>query len=364
MREKKGEGKVSLSVIVPVYNTARWLGECLDSILTQDAFDLEVICVDDGSTDESPEILKNYAEKDSRVKIITQRNQGVSVARNTGLDAAQGDYVWFFDSDDTINPVSVEAVYQAAVDHGMPQVICFPMTSKFGDEDYLGPRNTKKSSKKQISRLMGTFHTGPETMQILLEEKRNWFWVCMHIIRRDFLVDNGLRFLEILRRHQDVEFMVRVYRDATSVFCIPQMVANHRIREGSTIDKVSRGISPKDVIIKFDYITELYRTYSGSKVLQESTPSYPMWLMQRIQRCQKYYSRMIQDDPGKSKDVAFEEDRGKNRLFDLLIRYPVETGKNLLVLSESEKKLNSRKYRVYSMLPAPIQKIVRKWMGK
>ncbi len=360
--KEKGE-KISLSVVVPVYNTSRWLAECLDSIRLQNAFDLEIICVDDGSTDRSPEILRDYAEKDPRVRIITQENQGASVARNTGMDAAKGEYIWFFDSDDTINPAALEDVYQAVIDHGKPQVICFPITSKFGDQDYLGPRNTRKSTKKQISRLMG-IHTGPETMQILLEEKRNWFWVCMHLIRKDFLEENRLRFLEVLRRHQDVEFMVRVYRDAASVCCIPQMVANHRVREGSTIDKVSRNITPKDVIIKFLYIMELYRTYSESTLLQKNTPSYPMWLMQRIQRCQNYYSRMIQGNTGERTDIVFGEDREKDRLFDLLIRYPVDTGKNLIALSEAEKKIRSRRYRIYSILPASVRKAVRKLVGK
>ena len=354
-----GEGRISLSVIIPVYNTSRWLGECLDSILAQDAFDLEVICVDDGSTDASPEILKEYAGRDSRVRIITQENQGVSVARNAGLDAACGEYIWFLDSDDTINTDAVKAIYRAAADHGKPQVICLPTTVTYRDEGYQGPRVRQGIARETIPRLMG-MHTGPETMQILLEEKRYWFWGCMHLYRKDFLDENGLRFLPVLRRHQDVEFAVRVYRDAASVLCIPERVMKHRIREGSNIDQILKKISPEDVRIKFIYILELYKTFAESKALQQNTPSYPVWLTERVKRCQNYYSRLIHDDPEKRKDILFGTDRECEALFDLLIRYPVETGKDLAALSEARKKLSARSYRVYSKLILPARKIVRR----
>ena len=89
-----------VSVIIPVYNVEKYLGECLDSVLCQTLKDIEVFCVDDGSTDGSPDILDRYAEKDRRVKHLRIRKGGAAVARNTGLDAAKGDYAIFLDSDD------------------------------------------------------------------------------------------------------------------------------------------------------------------------------------------------------------------------------------------------------------------------
>ena len=93
-----------ISVIVPVYNTADYLHICLNSILSNTYKNLEVICVNDGSKDNSSQILHELAEKDSRVKIIEQENQGVSVARNNALDAANGEYISFVDSDDWLHP--------------------------------------------------------------------------------------------------------------------------------------------------------------------------------------------------------------------------------------------------------------------
>ncbi len=92
-----------ISVIVPVYNVERYLSRCLDSILSQTYSDIEIICVNDGSTDNSADILSDYAARDSRVKIVTQKNSGLSVARNIGLKHATGQYISFIDSDDWID---------------------------------------------------------------------------------------------------------------------------------------------------------------------------------------------------------------------------------------------------------------------
>lgn len=96
---------MKISVIIPVYNTGGgYLSRCLDSVLNNTYRNLEVICINDGSTDESEAILRRYAEKDGRVIAVNQKNAGVSAARNTGLDMATGDYIAFVDSDDWVHP--------------------------------------------------------------------------------------------------------------------------------------------------------------------------------------------------------------------------------------------------------------------
>ncbi len=363
MERKEEKKTISLSVVIPVYNTARWIGECLDSILAQKTFDLEIVCIDDGSTDKTPQILKSYAEKDARIRIITKKNQGVSAARNTGIEAAQGEYIWFVDSDDTINPEMLESVYRTVISNNFPQVICFPTIRKVVDQDYRGPRNTRK--EKVLSEFCPNgIHTGPETIQILLEENRFWHRVWTHLIKRSLLMENELRFLENLYRHEDSEFMLRVYRDAVSALVIPDILVNHRIREGSSIDLLQREKVAEDVKTHFDSIIELYRTYSGSEDLQKGAPLFTSLLQDRIRRCQKFYQELIQGKPEYRNAVSYGKDRNKDRLFDLLIRYPVETGRSLLALKETEKKLKSSRYRIYSMLPASARKFIRKVVGK
>ena len=92
-----------ISVIIPVYNTAPYLPRCLDSVINNDYKNLEIICVNDGSTDSSPEILRGYEKNDSRIKVFDVKNGGVSRARNIGLDSASGEYIAFIDSDDWIH---------------------------------------------------------------------------------------------------------------------------------------------------------------------------------------------------------------------------------------------------------------------
>ena len=112
--------KPKVSVIIPVYNVEEYLRECLDSIINQTLKDLEIICINDGSTDNSLEILKEYASKDNRIKIIDKKNEGVAQARNKGIKSAKGGFVCFVDPDD-IYPSNdiLESLYTGAIEHNV-----------------------------------------------------------------------------------------------------------------------------------------------------------------------------------------------------------------------------------------------------
>ena len=106
-----------VSVILPVYNVENYLSKCVDTVIGQTYKNIEIILVDDGSTDKSGEICDEYAAKDSRVKVIHQKNGGVSSARNTGIDASRGDYIGFIDSDDAIDPDMYSILLNEALSH-------------------------------------------------------------------------------------------------------------------------------------------------------------------------------------------------------------------------------------------------------
>lgn len=105
---------IKVSIVIPVYNVEKYLRQCLDSVINQTLKDIEIICINDESTDGSLEILQEYEKKDSRIKIINKKNEGLSAARNQGLELAKGEYVSFIDSDDWINKTFCEALYTAA----------------------------------------------------------------------------------------------------------------------------------------------------------------------------------------------------------------------------------------------------------
>ncbi len=111
----KSENDPLISVIVPIYNVEKYLPECLESIINQSYKNLEILLIDDGSTDRCGEICKSYAKKDKRIFIISQTNQGLSEARNVGIRNAKGKYLYFADSDDYLALDAIEMLYQAAV---------------------------------------------------------------------------------------------------------------------------------------------------------------------------------------------------------------------------------------------------------
>lgn len=122
-----------ISIIVPVYNVEKYLSQCLDSVVNQTLKDIEIICVNDGSTDKSRKILSEYAQKDSRIIIVDQENQGLSAARNTGMRVAKGEYIGFVDSDDWVDETMYEKLYQKALQFDSEMVLTG--VHKFDDEE-------------------------------------------------------------------------------------------------------------------------------------------------------------------------------------------------------------------------------------
>lgn len=148
------ENKVKISVIVPVYNVEIYLAECLDSILGQTLQDLEIICVNDGSTDGSLEILRRYAEKDIRIRIINQDNAGAGAARNNGAMLAKGKYIGFVDSDDTLFPTMYEELFEKAISTNADMVITGEIETLVGDNIKF-PETGSILSDEELS--LGTF---------------------------------------------------------------------------------------------------------------------------------------------------------------------------------------------------------------
>lgn len=117
-------GKVKVSVIIPIYNAERYIRQCMDSLVKQTLKEIEIICVNDGSTDHSEEILKEYSASDPRVRVLSQKNAGAGAARNTGLRNAGGEYLSFLDADDFFEPDMLEISYQKAKE-GNAQIVVF-----------------------------------------------------------------------------------------------------------------------------------------------------------------------------------------------------------------------------------------------
>ena len=145
----------AISIIIPVYNVEKYLEECLDSLLSQSLNNIEILCINDGSTDRSLDILQQYAKKDIRLKILNQQNSGSGIARNKGMEQAKGDYLVFLDSDDFFDPTFIEEMYSRALQTESDVVICnffeFDNTKKIANAKTVDPLFLALSEKSFFS---------------------------------------------------------------------------------------------------------------------------------------------------------------------------------------------------------------------
>lgn len=197
-RVEKTAGAPKVSVIVPVYNGETYLKQCLDSIRRQTLKDIEIICIDDGSTDGTAEILAEYAAHDARFKVITQENRHIGAARNTGMAAAKGEYIGFVDADDTISADYYESLYTAAKAQQDTDVAVAQNIFKYIARGYKSRMwNTDGLSAKKI-----------KVPDKPLENVSSVVWD--KIYRRSFLTENGILFPERRCIWEDIHFFVNI----------------------------------------------------------------------------------------------------------------------------------------------------------
>ena len=198
---------VKISVIIPVYNDEKHLGECLDSVSNQTLDDIEIICINDGSTDSSLEILNEYST-DKRMTIITQTNQGSAIARNKGLDIAQGEYIGFLDADDIyINRQSLEIMFDAAKKHDASMISA--------NLKFLTPERNLISNPHYKR---GTFHYFREESIIEPDEYGIPFYFYKNLYKADLIED--IRFPDLLRG-QDPIFLSKVLSEVDEIYGVP-----------------------------------------------------------------------------------------------------------------------------------------------
>lgn len=176
----KGENSPYISVVVPVYNTEKYLNRCLDSLVNQTYKDIEIICVNDGSKDNSLNVLKEYASKYKRIKIIDQENQGVSVARNAGIDVAKGKYISFVDSDDYVDLDMYENIVNS-LKYEEYNILAFGY-------DAIDPK-TGESRKGSDIKNGGVF----DTCDFLDDDNLHGVWTTLY--KKSFIDENKLRFI-------------------------------------------------------------------------------------------------------------------------------------------------------------------------
>ncbi|WP_297960241.1 glycosyltransferase [uncultured Ruminococcus sp.] len=240
--------KPLISIIIPVYNVASYLCECLDSVVNQTYKNLEIIIVDDGSTDDSGQICDAYKKKDQRIRVIHQVNGGLSAARNAGLDIMSGDIVAFLDSDDALKLDFFQIMVQAMIKDGVDIVVC----------EYYTCYTTKRMSgncKKDIYRLENGIYTSSEALQRIADHKINHS-VWNKIYKSDLF--NDLRF-PVGINYEDAILIPVVFEKSNSIMTIKRPLLYYRKRPLSiTTTPTKKNISDflYSRVVRADFISK------------------------------------------------------------------------------------------------------------
>lgn len=223
------DNKIKVSIVIPVYNTEKYLKQCLDSVLMQGLDNIEIICVNDGSTDSSVCILEEYAAMDSRVVTITQENQGPSCARNAGIQFSKGKYICFLDSDDMLADNALVELYKMAEEKQL-EILCYD-ASCFYESEQLEKNEYKDdyyNSKKSYSEIK----TGKELFCDMVEADDFCDSACLLFINRKWLEKEDIFFVPNII-HEDCMFVFECFMRAHRIEHINNPYLKYRVRPQS-----------------------------------------------------------------------------------------------------------------------------------
>ena len=285
---------VKISVVMPVYNASDYLRPALDSVVHQTLTDIELICVDDGSTDNSLSIIKEYQQTDERIRILTENNAGPSIARNKGMARARGEYVIFLDADDFYDETLLEKLYNLAEEEKLDIAVC-----KF---DIYNNRKAKfedniKSDHGEIFLEAGVVSKN-DYPDVILSCTTGYVW--NKLFRREFLVEKELAFDEELRVFEDTHFVVTALSLADRVGKCHEKLIHHRVYTNQPRNKLFKKYYGQ-VPVVYEKIKEFLRSHGMYIPLSQS------FLNLSASRCYKIYNLLWHDAKREFWNMLHEE---------------------------------------------------------
>ena len=256
-----------VSVIIPVYNIESHLEKCLSSITRQTLADLEIICVDDGSTDGSQKIMKRYANVDNRFSIITQKNAGPGVARNKGFDYASGEYVIFLDSDDWFEADFLERMVQRAKETNADVTIC-----KSVEFDTYTEKELPSEWMMKTQYLPADTFSPLEIHDYIFQFTYGMAWDKLY--RRNYIYDTKLRFPP-LYNSEDLAFVFPSLLAAKRIAILDSVLIHHRINRSSSVSN-TRSRQPQAPYEAFNIVKKYLDKYDKEKIYRRSFLNWAM----------------------------------------------------------------------------------------
>lgn len=355
----------AVSVIIPVYCVEAYIEECLVSVVNQTLKDIEIICVNDGTPDNSMEIVKKYAENDARIVIVNKENGGLSSARNAGLKAATGKYIYFLDSDDYILENTLERLYSVAEEHQLDSIF-FDADSFFEN----------KELEKRHQSYMEYYHRDDACKEVLPGQQflktmvEGGYWrpsAALQMNRREMLLENNIWFKEGII-HEDNLFSLQVSIYSKAAMHLPERFYQRRLREDSIMTSKSVLQSTEGYFVSIlDAIPIIQKEIKSEEMLRV--------YKKELVRMRNKAASMLQQLPSDELKWATTDDLKDALLFDLLIKdYAIQSKKlkktrdNAL---KEKKKLNkqikkiqkSRSYKIGKLITAP-KRILKKVLKK
>ena len=212
---------IKVSIIVPVYNVEKYLKDCLESLINQTLKNIEIICINDGSSDASLNILREYEKRDSRIIVVDKKNEGQSIARNIGIDLAQGEYIGFVDSDDWVDEDYFEKLYNSAIKNEC-DIACagykYYKKNKF---------NVRKNYEAELLCM-----TVREKVRLDNLPKDNYIW--NKIYKRSVWNDLGVKF-QPSRFYEDIALVIKLLHKMGKMVVVPDTYYIYRANPNSTI---------------------------------------------------------------------------------------------------------------------------------
>ena len=291
-----------VSVIIPVYNCEAFLSECIDSLRGQTMQEIEMIFVCDASPDNSLAILRKYEAMDSRIRVIAfEENRGVSAARNAGIEAAQGEFVGFCDSDDWVEPEMYESLYRTALDHDADISFCRVFKDYPNKQENVplgfatGSRFDKSSIRSTLIPAMLSKETDSDDLPLSGYTPRNLF-------RRELIIRH--RFREEIRYAEDLLFIVECMMEAKAAAALDEALYHYRFHGGSVTKRYSAHV-PASHDLSNDAIEALLageeacmrrmvirrRKMAVTAVRNLCYPGSPYGFMQRVKLARAYMNR-------------------------------------------------------------------------
>lgn len=256
----------SISIIIPVYNTKKYLKQCFDSVINQTFNDIEIICIDDGSTDGSLDILQEYAQKDNRFIILKQEHKGAGEARNKGMEIAKGKYIQFFDSDDWFEPDMLKNMYDNAEKYSTDIVVC--SSKKVDDNGNITESNNPNNPINLSITPVNQVFCAREFKQDIFTLFTPILWNKLYL--SDFLRSNNIKFSK-LKIYEDVPFVHSSVICANKIFVLNKEFVNYRynrvgslanLRSTKTIDVVKSCLELKQFLEQKNYFAEFEYAYN------------------------------------------------------------------------------------------------------